>query len=214
MTNIITIDGPAASGKGTLARRLASHLNYFYLDTGKIYRLVGLKAHEMGIDPENGIDEIVKISTDLANNFTLDMMDDPKLKSDLAGKMASIFSQFLPVRQAVLDLQRTLANNPPNDFKGAVLDGRDCGTVICPDAVHKFFITASTETRAKRRFSELQSMGDNTPYEDVFGDMKERDNRDINRTASPLKPAPNAIVVDTSMLTADQAFELVLENIT
>lgn len=213
MTQIITIDGPAASGKGTLARRLADHLNYFYLDTGKFYRLVGLEAKAKGIVPEDDRDKVVEIAKNLANTFTLDMMDNPQLKSDTAGQMASRVAPHAPLRQAILDLQRTLAHTPPQGLKGAVLDGRDCGTVICPDAKHKFFITASTETRAKRRFAELESMGDDTSYEDVFADMKERDDRDANRTEAPMKPAENAIVIDTSMLTANQAFELVLENL-
>lgn len=213
MTQIITIDGPAASGKGTLARRLADHLNYFYLDTGKFYRLVGLEAKAKGIVPEDDRDKVVEIAKNLANTFTLDMMDNPKLKSDTAGQMASRIASHPPLRQAILDLQRTLAYTPPQGLKGAVLDGRDCGTVICPDAKHKFFITASTETRAKRRFAELQSMGETTSYEDVLVDMKERDDRDTNRATAPLKPAENAIVVDTSMLTANQAFEVVLDGL-
>lgn len=214
MTQIITIDGPAASGKGTLARRLAKHLNYFYLDTGKLYRLVGLEAHNKGLVPEENREAVVEIAQKLANEFTLDMMDNPALKSDIAGQMASRVAPDQPLRAAILDLQRALAHTPPAGLKkGAVLDGRDCGTVICPDAPHKFFITASTETRAKRRFDELQSMGDQTPYADVFADMKERDDRDANRSESPMVPAENAIVIDTSMLTANQAFELVLDNL-
>jgi cytidylate kinase len=141
------------------------------------------------------------------------MMDNPKLKSDTAGQMASRVAPHPPLRQAILDLQRTLAHTPPEDLKGAVLDGRDCGTVICPAAQHKFFITASTETRSKRRYAELQSMGEKTSYDEVFADMKERDDRDANRAEAPMKPAENAIVIDTSMLTANQAFELVVENL-
>lgn len=213
MTQIITIDGPAASGKGTLARRLASHLNYFYLDTGKIYRLVGLQAHELNIVPEDDIDAVAKMASDLALNFDITLMDNPQLKSDIAGQMASRSSQFPKVREAVLDLQRQLANNPPQNFEGTVLDGRDCGTVICPAASHKFFVTADVETRAKRRFAELQSMGSTTPYDDVLDDMRVRDDRDTNRATSPLIPADDATIIDTSNMDADAAFKAVLKNL-
>ena len=213
MKNIITIDGPAASGKGTLARRLANHLNYFYLDTGKIYRLVGLETHDLNIIPEDNPDAVTKIAEGLSDRFDLDMMNNPNLKSDLAGQMASRTSQFPQVRAAVLELQRALATTPPNDLKGAVLDGRDCGTVICPDATHKFFIVADTETRAKRRFEELKSNGDDTSYDDVLTEMRVRDDRDTNRATAPLKPADDAITIDTSTMNADDAFDTVLSNL-
>jgi len=211
MKKIITIDGPAASGKGTLARRLAEHLNYFYLDTGKIYRLVGLETHDLNIIPEDNPDAVAKIAEGLSDRFDLDMMNNPELKSDLAGQMASRTSQFPNVRQAVLDLQRALATTPPDGFDGAVLDGRDCGTVICPDANHKFFIVADTETRAKRRYDELKSNGDDTSYDDVLTEMRVRDDRDTNRTTAPLKPADDAMVIDTSDMSADDAFDAVLK---
>ncbi len=214
MKNIITIDGPAASGKGTLARRLANHLDYFYLDTGKIYRLVGLEAHHLGIIPEDDSETIAEIAKKLASDFDLSLMDNAELKSDMAGQMASRCSQFQNVRDAVLDLQRSLANNPPADFKGAVLDGRDCGTVICPAANHKFFIVADVEVRAKRRFEELQSNGDKTSYDDVLTEMRVRDDRDTNRATAPLKPADDAVVIDTSSMSADDAFDKVLSSLT
>ena len=140
-------------------------------------------------------------------------MNNPNLKSDLAGQMASRTSQFPQVRAAVLELQRALATTPPNDLKGAVLDGRDCGTVICPDATHKFFIVADTETRAKRRFEELKSNGDDTSYDDVLTEMRVRDDRDTNRATAPLKPADDAITIDTSTMNADDAFDTVLSNL-
>lgn len=211
MKKIITIDGPAASGKGTLARRLAEYLNYFYLDTGKIYRLVGLETHDLNIIPEDNPDAVAKIAEGLSDRFDLDMMNNPDLKTDLAGQMASRTSQFPNVRQAVLDLQRALATTPPNGFDGAVLDGRDCGTVICPDANHKFFIVADTETRAKRRYDELKSNGYDTSYDDVLTEMRVRDDRDTNRTTAPLKPADDAMVIDTSAMSADDAFEAVIQ---
>jgi cytidylate kinase len=207
--NIITIDGPAASGKGTLARRLADHLHYFYLDTGKIYRLVGLEAYNLGVTPEDDPDVIAAIAKQLASNFDVALMDNPRLKSDIIGQMASRSSQFQNVRDAVLDLQRSLAHNPPNDFKGSVLDGRDCGTVICPQAQHKFFVTADVETRANRRFEELKSNSETISYDNVLSEMRVRDDRDTNRTHAPLKPAEGAIVVDTSDMSIDEAFELI-----
>jgi cytidylate kinase len=210
MTHIITIDGPAASGKGTLARRLAAHLNYFYLDTGKIYRLVGLRVEELGIIPEDNLHAVVQLAKDLAHHFTLDMLENPELKSDEAGQMASRCSQYPEVRSAVLDLQRSLANNPPMGLKGAVLDGRDCGTVICPNATHKFFIIADVEMRAKRRYEELQNLGEITNFEDVLSDMRARDNRDMNRVTAPLKPADDAMTIDTSKMNVDKVFEKVL----
>ncbi len=213
MKKIITIDGPAASGKGTLARRLADHLNYFYLDTGKIYRLVGLEVNDLNIIPEDNPDVVAKIAEGLSDRFDLNMMNNPDLKSDIAGQMASRTSQFPQVRQAVLDLQRALANTPPDGFDGAVLDGRDCGTVICPDANHKFFIVADTETRAKRRYDELKSNGDNASYNDVLTEMRVRDDRDTNRTTAPLKPADDAVIIDTSSMSADDAFDVVLKTL-
>lgn len=213
MKKIITIDGPAASGKGTLARRLADHLNYFYLDTGKIYRLVGLEVNDLNIIPEDNPDVVAKIAEGLSDRFDLNMMNNPDLKSDIAGQMASRTSQFPQVRQAVLDLQRALANTPPDGFDGAVLDGRDCGTVICPDANHKFFIVADTETRAKRRYEELKSNGDIASYDDVLTEMRVRDDRDTNRTTAPLKPADDAVIIDTSSMSADDAFDAVLKTL-
>lgn len=127
--------------------------------------------------------------------------------------MASRTSQFPQVRQAVLDLQRALANTPPDGFDGAVLDGRDCGTVICPDANHKFFIVADTETRAKRRYEELKSNGDIASYDDVLTEMRVRDDRDTNRTTAPLKPADDAVIIDTSSMSADDAFDAVLKTL-
>lgn len=213
MTSIITIDGPAASGKGTLARRLASELEYFYLDTGKLYRLIATRAYHKGLKPEEDENSIIEIARNLAHEFTPDMTDNPELKMDHIGQMASKVAALPLVRIAILDLQRNLADNPPSGFKGSVLDGRDCGTVVCPRANHKFFITADTETRAKRRFAELKANGDKTTYQDVYREMLIRDDRDQNRAEAPLKPADDAITVDTSSMDADKAFQTVLKNL-
>jgi cytidylate kinase len=211
--NIITIDGPAASGKGTLARKVADHFDYFYLDTGKIYRLIGLQAHQADLIPEDNPDDVAIMAKTLSQNFDLTMMDNPELKSDLAGQMASRVGQFQHVRDAILDLQRHLAVHPPANKKGAVLDGRDCGTVICPEAPYKFFVTADQGIRAKRRFDELKSRGDDIDFETVLNDMKERDDRDFNRSVVPTKPADDAVIIDTTDMSIDQAFSKMISDI-
>jgi cytidylate kinase len=204
--NIITIDGPAASGKGTLARKIAAELNYFYLDTGKIYRLIGLEALKNDLDPETDVKEIANLARQLAVNFDMALLQNPELTSDLAGQMASRTSQFQPIREAVLDLQRSLAKNPPQGQKGTVLDGRDCDTRICPDADYKFYITANQKARAERRYHELSAKDENLTFETVYKDMQIRDERDMTRENDPLKPAEDAIIIDTSDMTVDEAF--------
>lgn len=213
MTKIITIDGPAASGKGTVARRLANHLDFFYLDTGATYRLVGLAAAAANIEPEDDPDQVADLARDMVNSFDIAQLNNPELKSDLAGRMASRCAQFPVVRTAVLDLQRGLAHTPPTRQSGSVMDGRDCGTVICPDAPYKFYITASVDVRAKRRFDELTARGDHPNYDEILAEMKIRDDRDMNRSTAPLKPADDAMVIDTDGLDADHVFKTMLIHI-
>jgi cytidylate kinase len=213
MTKIITIDGPAASGKGTLARRLASHLDYFYLDTGAMYRLVGLAVINADINPDHNEGAVVELTTNMAQTFRPDDTNNPNLKRDDVGQMASRVAALSDVRTAVLELQRSLANTPPTKQVGSIMDGRDCGTVVCPDADIKFYITADVETRAKRRHAELQSRGDKTKFDAVLTDMKMRDDRDMNRATAPLKPADDAITIDTTTMDADAAFQKILGNI-
>jgi cytidylate kinase len=213
MTQIITIDGHSASGKGTLAKRLAEHLNYFYLDTGKIYRLIGTQAHELNFNPEEDKAAIITLARQLAKNFNLKDLENDVLKSDMAGQMGSRVAVVPELRAAIIDLQRYLADNPPEGRIGSVLDGRDCGTVLCPHANHKFFVTANAEVRAKRRFDELRKNGDNIDFQTVLNDMKIRDHRDENRDIAPLKPAESAIMIDTSDMNADQAIEEVLKHL-
>jgi cytidylate kinase len=208
MTKIITIDGPAASGKGTLARKLAEHLGYFYLDTGALYRLIGLEVLKTNIEPEKNEDAVAKIAQNLAQSFTANMMNNPDLKRDDVGQNASRSASLPKVRAAILDLQRQLAKNPPDGAHGSVLDGRDCGTVICPEAGIKVYITADVEERAKRRHADLQSNNIDTSYEEVLADMKMRDDRDMNRTTAPLKPADDAVILDTTALGIEEALNV------
>lgn len=212
MMKIITIDGPAASGKGTVARRLANHLDFFYLDTGATYRLVGLAAAAVNIEPEESPDQVADLARDMVNGFDIAQLNNPELKSDLAGRMASRCAQFPVVRTAVLDLQRGLAQTPPTGQGGSVMDGRDCGTVICPDAPYKFYITASVDVRAKRRFDELTARGDNPNYDEILNEMKIRDDRDMNRAIAPLKPADDAFIINTDELDADTVFQNILKH--
>ncbi|MEZ5758176.1 MAG: (d)CMP kinase [Emcibacteraceae bacterium] len=204
---VIALDGPAASGKGTLARRLASHFNLALLDTGILYRAVGWNVLQDGGDPENELDALKaaeKISdTDFSN---------PELRTESIGVAASKVAQIAAVRSTLLNFQRHFANNPPPDKVGAILDGRDIGTVICPEAPIKIFITADVETRAKRRF--LEEYGENgTPEQlaEILKDLKDRDQRDINRSASPLKKAENAYLIDTTDSDIEAVFEAARE---
>ena len=206
---IIAIDGPAASGKGTLARRLATHLDYAYLDTGKIYRAVGLGVVRTGGDPE---DEAA--ATAVAEALSPAALEDPELKSDEAAQAASKAAAHTPVRAALLAFQRNFAALPPDVKKGAILDGRDIGTVVCPDAPVKLFVSASVEVRADRRHKELLDRGESSIYQRVLEDLKERDDRDRNRATAPLKPAADATAIDTSEMTPNEALDAALDVIT
>ncbi len=202
----IAIDGPAAAGKGTLSRHIAAHLNYAHMDTGALYRAVGLKMLETGTSPEDA-------AQTFAANFTPEDLKNPALRTDNAGQAASKVAAIPAVRTTLLQLQKNFAANPGNAYKGAVLDGRDIGTVIAPDATAKLFITARIDTRAKRRTKELLSRGLSVTYGAVLKDMRERDTRDTKRKSAPLKPAEDAFVLDTSDLTEDQVFEKALQFI-
>ena len=201
---IIAIDGPAASGKGTLARRLADHFGLAYLDTGLLYRAVGAKVRDRGIDPAS------PGAAAAARDLAADDLDDPRLRLDEAAASASLVAAQAEVRAALRDFQRDFARNPPDTPRGpaagAVLDGRDIGTQVCPDADVKLFVTAAAEVRAERRLKELQERGLEAIYGRVLRDMNERDRRDRERDVAPLKPADDAFVLDTSGLDADAAF--------
>ena len=202
---VIAIDGPAAAGKGTLARRLAAHLGYAYLDTGLLYRAVGLRALEMGQGTTAGAPAVAAAGT-----LTPDDLDRPALRGDEAAVAASRFAAIPEVRAALLDFQRGFAANPPKGAAGAVLDGRDIGTVVCPDADRKLFVTASLEVRVARRLKELRERGLAAIHDRVLRDMQERDARDSARAVAPLHPATDAFVIDTSELDADAAFAVAL----
>jgi cytidylate kinase len=206
---IIAIDGPAAAGKGTLARRLARHFGLAFLDTGALYRAVGLKVLEAGGDPADEAQ-----AGAMARTIGPGDLDRPALREERVGAAASKVAVHPQVRQALLEFQRNFARKPPGGAKGAVLDGRDIGTVICPEPdVIKLYVSASVETRARRRLKELQEKGDSPIYTAVLQDMKERDARDANRGVAALKKAPDAVELDTSALDADQVFALALRFI-
>lgn len=201
---IITVDGPAAAGKGTLARRLADTLDFDFLDTGSLYRAVGLKVLREGGNPAD-----TAAATAAAGGLDLDLLTDPALRGEAAANAASLVAAQPEVRAALLDFQRNFARNPPGG-RGAVLDGRDAGTVVSPEADVKFFITATPEARALRRLRELQATGQAAIWEGVLQDMRDRDARDSKRDVAPLKPAADAVVIDTTELSADAVFEKAL----
>jgi len=195
MSIVVAIDGPAAAGKGTLARRVAQDLNLAYLDTGLLYRATGLAVLQNGGDPA---DE--KQALTVAQNLRPEDLANEDLRKDDAAQAASKVAAIQPVRDELLDFQRRFATTPPKGMNGVVLDGRDIGTVVCPDADVKLFVTASTEVRAERRLKELQERGLEAIYAQVLQDMKDRDARDSQRAAAPLKAAGDAVVLDTSDL--------------
>ena len=187
---VIAVDGPAASGKGTIARALAKHFGLPHMDTGLLYRAVALNLWRWGGDPGNEF-EALRACDDIGVE-----PDDPELRSEPVSKIASAISAFPSVRAALLERQQDFAAQA----RGAVLDGRDIGTVIAPHADVKLFVTASPEVRAKRRLEELEQRGMRAHYEDVLADIRARDRRDSTREVAPLKPAADAVLLDTSDL--------------
>jgi cytidylate kinase len=201
---VIAIDGPAASGKGTLARRLAAALGLEYLDTGKLYRVVALMMLRNFAFPRSA--EAALHASEMARNIDFSLLEDSDLATEATGEIASFVSAIPEVRAELFSVQRRFAQQP----KGAVLDGRDIGTVICPDATIKLFITARLEARAERRYKELQHKGFDVIYPAVLEDLKARDYRDQQRDIAPLLPASDALVIDTSDMDADDVFSKVL----
>ena len=205
---VIAIDGPAAAGKGTLARRLADHFGLAALDTGALYRAVALRM----LRAESRHDDADAAGA-AARGIRRSDLAERELRSEASANLASRISAMPEVRAALLDFQRDFARNPPAGAKGAVLDGRDVGTRVCPDADVKFFVTASVEVRAGRRLKELRETGHAAIHSRVLKDMKERDARDRDREFAPLVPADDAIVIDTGGLNADQVFATALDAI-
>lgn len=215
---IITIDGPAAAGKGTLASQLAQKYKLAYFDTGMVYRAVGLlmRLNHFDLNDENKAESLAQ---KLTFPQMMELSQNPEFRSSEGGVAASIVSSQPKVRTALLKMQQDFALKPVfadgMPANGAIYDGRDTGTIVCPNADVKFFITASTEVRAKRRFEELREKGKDTPFEKVLQDMIERDERDAKRATAPMKPAEDAHIFDTSeMSIADvvKKAEQIIEN--
>lgn len=218
-TPVIAIDGPAASGKGTIARKIAAALDFNYLDTGLLYRAIGYGVTSAGGNPSD-LQTALAIARSLPGQIHADpaFLQNPDLRTDAASESASLVASMQDVRAVILALQRDFAQNPGkspngNSYLGAVLDGRDIGTVICPAAPAKLFVSAAVETRAQRRLKELQSRGITTTYEAVLRDMRERDARDAERKIAPMKPAGDALELDTTDLNPDQAFQKAMDYI-
>ena len=203
---VVAVDGPAAAGKGTLARRLADALNLVYLDTGSIYRAVAAKLLAAGGDPAD-----VRAATEVAQGLTSDDLGRDDLRAEGVGAAASVVSAHQDVRAALLEFQRAVAFDPPAGRAGAVLDGRDIGTVVCPDACAKLFVTASLEERARRRHEELLGRGEARIYARVLEDLRERDERDAARATAPMTVAADAVTLDTSDLDVEAAFHRALD---
>ncbi|WP_186391570.1 MULTISPECIES: (d)CMP kinase [unclassified Pannonibacter] len=202
---IIAIDGPAASGKGTLARRLAAHFGLRHLDTGLTYRAVAAALLAQGLPLG---DE--KVAVDIAGRLDLGHMDRSALSAHEVGEAASRIAVLPGLRDELVRLQRAFAQTPP----GAVLDGRDIGTVVCPDADVKLYVTAAPEARAKRRTAEILSQGKEAEFASVLEDLKRRDERDMNRTVAPLRQADGAHLLDTTGMGIETAFQAAVDIIT
>ncbi len=198
---VIAIDGPAASGKGALARRLAAHLGLRHLDSGRLYRAAALRLRLDEARPENA-----EAAAAAARAIVGIALDDARLNDSVIAQWASIAAAHRAVRAAVLEHQRRFAATPP----GAVIDGRDIGTVVCPDAAVKLFLTADVAERARRRHAELVKAGGAPSIAEVRAEIEARDRRDEERAVAPMKPAPDAIVLDTSALDLDGVFRAAL----
>ncbi|MSP47842.1 MAG: (d)CMP kinase [Alphaproteobacteria bacterium] len=205
---VVAIDGPTASGKGTLARRLARHLGFAHLDSGLLYRAVGLGLLRVGKDPADRA-----AAAEMARSLDPSGLADPELRSERTGHAASVVAAVPEVRGALLDFQRRFAASPPGGARGVVIDGRDIGTVVCPTADAKIFLDAGVEQRAARREKELRQRGAAIIEGAVLRDLQERDARDRNRAVAPLVRAGDAFVLDTTDMDADQAFREALAYI-
>ena len=201
---VIAIDGPAASGKGTLARRLATHYGLPHLDTGLTYRAVAQALLQVGLPLDNE-----ELAAEVASSIDLGALDREVLSTHEIGEAASKVAVMSSVRRALVEAQRKFAVSG----EGAVLDGRDIGTVVCPDADVKLYITAAPEVRARRRHDEILSKGSAADYNEILADIEKRDERDMNRADSPLKPAEDAHLIDTSEMDIESAFRAALDYV-
>ena len=195
---IIAVDGPAASGKGTLAKRIADLLGLPVLDTGLLYRAVARDVMRLGFRPDDPWAALIA-----ARRLDVATLGDPILREAPIGEAASIVARIAEVRAALFDYQRAFARQIP----GAVLDGRDIGTVICPDADIKIYVTATPEVRARRRYLEIKGRGEAVSYEAVLDDIRRRDARDASRESAPMRPAEDAVLLDTTELDIEAAFD-------
>ena len=212
---IIAIDGTAASGKGTLAKKLAARLNLAHLDTGALYRITGEMLHRQGLSPAEVTPEN---AAKAAENLDLSLMEDPAIRTAKAGEMASVVAVLPKVRVALMAFQQNFAQMPPARedgaaYDGAVLDGRDIGTVILPDADVKFFVDAKPEIRAERRLNELLAHGEEAEFEAVKSALISRDDRDRNRETAPLIPADDAVMVDTSAMGVEAMVDFACDHL-
>jgi CMP/dCMP kinase len=205
MSIVIAVDGTAASGKGTLAKRLAQHFGFAHLDSGALYRLTALAVLDAKGDPANEADALKGAQT-----MDFNLAGDPRIRTDIIGKAASQVAAIPAVRGALLEFQQNFLAHPPGGSPGAVMDGRDIGTVICPTATAKLYVDAALETRARRRWAELKAMGIRRAEQDVVQELGARDEADRTRPVSPLKQAPDADLLDTTVLGIDAAFAAAL----
>lgn len=206
LSPVIAIDGPAASGKGTLAKKLAAHFGFAHLDSGALYRAVALTLLDAGADLG---DESTAINA--AQNLDFGITARPEIRLDATGTAASRISAIPEVRAALLQFQRGFAENPPKNAPGVVIDGRDIGTVVCPNAACKLFVTAKDEVRAQRRLDEMVSKGASITFDEILDDLRQRDERDKNRATAPLSQAADATLLDTSELDIEGAFQRALD---
>jgi cytidylate kinase len=202
---IIAIDGPSASGKGTLAKMLANHFMIPYLNTGALYRGVALQIIEQNLN----LDNFENYMFELVQNLTKFDLDNPNLFDEKTGALASIIAKSFKFRNLLLDFQKNFVKNSVDNYMGCVLDGRDTTTVICPDADIKFFITADVEIRATRRFNQQQEFS----YQEILQQLKDRDFNDFNRQVAPLKITNDAKIIDNGNLTIEQGFQQALSYI-
>ncbi len=201
MCPVITVDGPAAAGKGTLVRRLAQRFNLAALDTGALYRATAARLLDCGGDPDDPV-----LPCDSARSLTTDDLTRPDLRTEAVSQVASVLAARADVRAALLDFQRGFVRQKHADKTGVILDGRDTGTVICPEAPIKFFVTACDTVRAERRYKELLARKEPAIYAHVLEDLQVRDRRDSSRANAPLKAADDAVILDSSDLDSDAVF--------